>query len=300
MNFHLVFPLLSSLLFVGAMLAIKRATAFRIGVWRMTFVANATTALLMLALLPFGGNPIDLATLWQPLVIAVLFIGGQSCTFWALEKGDVSVATPTMGIKTLMVGWLSVLFLSVDLSWQLWTSAGISVAAVGLLSASPSKNAKPNQAPAYSVWKTVAIALLAALSFSAFDVTIQKWSPEWGVGRLLPITFILAALLSLCFVPFFSAPLSQIPRSAVPWLASGAFLMALQALSLVTAIGIWGDATSMNVVYSARGLWSVAAVWLIGHWFDNRERALGARTLKLRLAGAFAMTVAIVIAFIGE
>ena len=300
MKLYLVFPLLSSLLFVAAMLTIKRATAFRIGVWRTTFIANLATAILFLALLPLGGAPIELTKFWQPLIIAALFIGGQACTFWALEKGDVSVATPTMGIKTLMVGWLSVLFLSVELSWQLWTSAGISFAAVGLLSARSRHGSQADDSTHYSVWKTVAIALLAALCYSAFDITIQKWSPEWGVGRLLPIVFFLSALLSLCFMPFFSAPLSQIGRPAWPWLAGGAFFMAAQALSLVTAIGTWGDATSMNVVYSSRGLWSVAAVWLIGHWFDNQERTLGSRTLKLRLAGAVAMSIAIVIAFVGD
>jgi len=300
MKLYLFFPLLSSLLFVAAMLTIKRATAFRIGVWRTTFIANVATAVLFLALLPFGGDPIDFAKCWQPFVIAAFFIGGQSCTFWALEKGDVSVATPTMGIKTLIVGWLSVLFLSVNVSWQLWTSAGVSFAAVGLLSARPTAASDSNAAVSYSAWKTVTIALLAALSFSAFDITVQRWSPEWGVGRLLPIVFVLSALLSLCFFPFFSAPLTDIPRKAWPWLTCGALLMALQALSLVTAIGVWGDATSMNVVYSSRGLWSVAAVWLIGHWFDNQERTMGKRTLRFRLAGALAMTVAIAIAFIGD
>jgi len=58
---------------------------------------------------------------------------------------------------------------------------------------------------------------------------------------------------------------------------------------------MFGDATAMNVVYSARGVWSVAAVWLIGHWFANTEAQLGGGVFRGRLAGALLMTSAIVL-----
>ena len=75
----------------------------------------------------------------------------------------------------------------------------------------------------------------------------------------------------------------------------GSLLVALQALFLVTSVAVLGDATAVNVIYSARGLWSVAAVWLIGHWFASREQDLGAQVLRFRLAGAGLMTAAIVV-----
>ena len=60
-------------------------------------------------------------------------------------------------------------------------------------------------------------------------------------------------------------------------------------------VGLFGDATAMNVVYSARGVWSVAAVWLIGHWFANTEAELGGNVFRYRLGGAALMTAAIVL-----
>ena len=114
----------------------------------------------------------------------------------------------------------------------------------------------------------------------------------------MPIMFGMCGLLSLGFIPLFREPLFQIPRAAWPWLGFGSLFIGFQALSLVSALAIFGDATAMNVIYSARGLWSVAAVWLIGHWFHNQEQMLGAEVLRLRLMGAAVMTVAIVITLV--
>ena len=47
-----------------------------------------------------------------------------------------------------------------------------------------------------------------------------------------------------------------------------------------------GEATAVNVVYSARGLWSVIAVWTLGHLFGNDERGHGAGVMRARLLGA--------------
>jgi hypothetical protein len=48
-------------------------------------------------------------------------------------------------------------------------------------------------------------------------------------------------------------------------------------------------------IYSARGVWSVAVVWLIGHWFGNAEAQLGGNVFRWRPAGAALMTSAIVL-----
>jgi hypothetical protein len=71
--------------------------------------------------------------------------------------------------------------------------------------------------------------------------------------------------------------------------------MALQSFAFVSGVAMYGDATAMNVVYSIRGVWSVAAVWLIGHWFANTEGQLGGNVFRWRLASAALMTSAIVL-----
>ena len=44
---------------------------------------------------------------WQPVLVALTFIAGQAFTFVALQRGDVSVATPMLGIKILLVALLT-------------------------------------------------------------------------------------------------------------------------------------------------------------------------------------------------
>jgi hypothetical protein len=101
--------------------------------------------------------------------------------------------------------------------------------------------------------------------------------------------------MSLAFVPFFKQSLSAVPRVAWPSLAAGATFMGLQSVAFVSGVAVYGDATAMNVVYSVRGVWSVVAVWLIGHWFANTEAQLGGSVFRWRLAGAALMTSAIVL-----
>ena len=292
MKWHLLFPFTASLLYIAAALFLKRAQQLGGGVLRTTFIANVAVALVFTALLPLGGPGQPATHLWQPALVAVLFVAGQGLALLALSLGDVSVATPVLGAKTIFVAWFTTLLLATHLPWQLWCAAGLSFGAIVLLNRNPGAG---HSAPPRPLARTLLFSLLAAGAYALFDVLVQKWSPAWGAGRFLPIMFAFSAAMSLAFVPFFPEPWRDVPRTAWPSLAAGAFFLALQAFSLVSGLAIFGDATAMNVVYSARGVWSVAAVWLIGHWFANTEGQLGGTVLRWRLAGAALMTSAIVL-----
>ena len=54
------------------------------------------------------------------------------------------------------------------------------------------------------------------------------------------------------------------------------------------------------MLYSSRGLWSVLAVWGVGHWFSNREQHLGSRVLVWRLLGAILMMAAIMLVLLNS
>jgi len=105
-------------------------------------------------------------------------------------------------------------------------------------------------------------------------------------------------VLSFFLIPIFREPLRKIKRPAWPWLIGGSVLLGLQAAGVGIAIGAFGDATAVNVVYSSRGLWSVLAVWWVGHWFHNDEQNLGPAVLRLRLWGAGLMLLAIALVLI--
>ena len=83
-------------------------------------------------------------------------------------------------------------------------------------------------------------------------------------------------------------------------MAAGAVCLSLQGMMFIVAVAEYGEATVANILYSSRGLWSVLAVWAVGHWFRNREQHLGARTLVWRLTGAALITIAIVLVIVAR
>jgi drug/metabolite transporter (DMT)-like permease len=275
---------------VGALL-VKRSSELGVGVWRTAFVANMITALLYQPVMLLGGT-IHWDLWWQPTIVAICFVAGQWLTFISLDKGDVSVATPVLGIKILLVAGIVTWWDGEVLRWQLWIAALLATLGIALL------NRHRGRTVHHHVGRTVFTAGLAAVCYATLDVLVQRWSPAWGVGRFLPITVDIAAVFSLGFIPLFRAPLSAIPRGTWAWLLGGTFTIAVQSVVFVSTIAQWGHVAPINVIYSSRGLWSVVFVWLFGHWVKSGEQLLGNRVLSWRLAGAIFMMSAIVLVVI--
>lgn len=286
MTLSLLLPLAAALVYGAGVMLVKRASDLGAGVWRTAFVANLVAACAFQPLLILGGE-VRWDLWWQPFVTASCFVLGQWLRFIALDRGDVSVATPVMGLKILLVALLTVLLGGASLRWQLWTSAVLATAGIALLGAGGTGGVH------HHVGRTVVAAGLSAAVFALYDVLVQLWAPAWGTGRFLPITMGLSALLSLGFVGLFRAPLTALPRTTWPWLLGGAVLLGIQSMLFVSSIAQWGHAAMANVLYSSRGLWTVVLVWTIGHWVHSREQRLGRRILGARLAGALLMLSAI-------
>jgi drug/metabolite transporter (DMT)-like permease len=291
---HLFFPLLSSLLYVAAALSLKRATQTGGGVWRTTFVMNVVAAVCFAALLPLAPGPAGPRPPWQPLTLAMLFVAGQSLTMLALNRGDVSVATPVIGLKVVFVTFFVARLVGDRMLADYWLSAGMSALGIALLNLGGGRPGVRH----HHVLLTVLTSLAAAACYAMFDTLVRKWSPAWGVGRLLPSAMSMAAILSLGLWPLFEGRLRDLPRASRGPVLSGAIFMGLQAISLVATLGLYPDTTRINVVYNSRGLWSVLAVWLVGHWWGNTERHAGRAVLLWRLAGAGLMLGAIAVAVI--
>jgi hypothetical protein len=149
--------------------------------------------------------------------------------------------------------------------------------------------------PHRRVGTTILLAALGAAAYACLDVLVQKWSPLWGTGRLLPIAMASAGVYSVVLRRF-DAPRRDNPRTSsayTRWVIGGAVCLSVQGLMFITSISIYGQATSSNVLYSSRGLWSVVAVRGIGHWFANREQHLGSRVLAWRFIGAILLMAAL-------
>lgn len=294
MHFHLslLLPLACALLYVVAALAVKRAAAFGVGVWRTSFLSNWAIALMFVPVWLWRGQPFPhLVDYWRPATTAVLFFGGQGFTFLALSRGDVSVTTPVMGTKVILVALFSSLLRVGVVPLQWWIAASLSTLAIALLHLGEGSRQR-------NVGETVFWTFCSAASFSLSDVLLQKWLPHWGMGNFLPPMFAFVGVLSFTYVPFFAAPLRALSPAAWRWVAPGALLMALNNAGVVLSLVIVGSATVVNIVYSVRGLFSVLAVWSIGHWFASEEQHLAGAVLRLRFVGAVLMVAAIVLVLV--
>ena len=287
-----IYPLISALLYAFGAMLLKRSSQLGVGLWRTTFVANLIVAALFSLLWLRGGEPVQMANLWQPALIALCLFGGQTMQFLALERGDVSVAVPVFGVKVVLVAFFTPVLTGDGVSAKSWIAAVLSVLGIVLL------NQRDESRPPQHLGVTLIAGGLGAVCFAMFDVLVQRWGPAWGAGRLLPLIFWINALLSFSLIFKFSAPLRAVKSEAWPWLTMGSALLGTQSILFVSTLAIYGKATSANVIYSSRGLISVLIVWVIGHWFANEEQQLGGKVLRWRLIGAAVMLSAIVLVIV--
>ncbi len=282
-------PLVAALGYVAGALSLKRACELGVGLWHLAFACNVLAGLLFQGLLVLGGHSQPLVMLWQPLLVAVLFLAGQILTLLSLHGGDVSVATPVLGLKIILVALFTTVLIGQALSYPLWAAAILSTTGIAVL----------NHTGAHKVGArakattTILSAGGAATCYALCDVLLQKWAPVWGAGRFLPLAMGTMGLLSLGLMRLFPSPLLALPRPALRWLCGGGIVFVLQSMLFSMVVAHFGTATASNVIYSSRGLWSVVAVALLGHWFHSPEKALPASILRWRLGGAILMFTAI-------
>ena len=144
--------------------------------------------------------------------------------------------------------------------------AGLSASAVGLLNLGP--------APKHRlVRQTILLALGGSLLFGLCDVLVQRWAPNWGLGNYFPPYFMLVGVDSFVLLKSARGGLRGMSSKVWLWVLPGALLNALKNAGIGITLGVWGQATAVNIVYSSRGLFGVLFVWLAGHWFANTERA---------------------------
>ncbi|MEM9643767.1 MAG: hypothetical protein AAF989_02140 [Planctomycetota bacterium] len=286
------YSLVAAIVYTLGVLCLKRATEWNPGPWRVTFLCNVATTLLFLPLWLLPGPDIDWSRWWEPAAVALLFVAGQILVVVALSRGDVSIATPLLGLKILLVTGLCLIAADKSDSqetWKLVSAATTATLAVGLLGTTGSGGKRRR------LVETVITSFGAAACYAVFDVGLQILGPDWGTTRLMPAVMTWSGILSCSFIPFFEKPLSALPHKSLPWVATGAFLMAAQAIFLTCTITTYGFAAQANVVYSTRGLWTVLLIWSFGHVFSKQENAQDAGTLFRRLIGAALLSFAVLL-----
>ena len=264
----LILPLGAGFGYACGAVAIKRAlSAGASGAW-VNLLCNVVMAVFFQGLWLLSGQPITLSLLLPPILCGLLFFLGQIFTFKAIETGDVSVATPLLGAKVLLVAVFSFFLIGKSLPHAIWVASLMASLGIALISYSPGGNHAP-------LLEAIAWSLAAAAVFALTDVLVQRWVPTVGYSRFAPLMFGSLGLFSVVYIPSLiksiscgrvslDSPFVRISLSSMPWLLGGALLLAVQALAMYSAIGLFGSATMTNILYGSRCLWSVLLVWALG------------------------------------
>jgi drug/metabolite transporter (DMT)-like permease len=288
---YLLLPFASSILYTFSAVIFKKVLDAGVNPWFINFLSNVATCVLALPLLFADPMPLRSMPIAQPLIAGLIFMVGQMASVLALKQGDVSVATPLLGMKVILVAAFTVLVLCQPVSIELWAAAFMATLAFVLLRG-PKGRSRSN------FLSTALYSLLCAASFALCDILIQKWAPSCGSGKFLTLMFIIIAAASLGFVPFFRFGPRLYSPETWKWLWWGIFFIALQALGMGIALSYFGNATATNIVFSSRGIWSVLVVWRLGALFGNKEKDAGAKAMTARLAGSTLLFAAIALVII--
>lgn len=292
-SFYLIIPLIAAILYALASMAIKVSTQDGVDVSISTALANGITALLFMVCGEVSPGEILPDPWWSSLVLGVLFYLGQLFTIQAFNHGDISIATPILSSKPLLVSILLTFFFDQTLSLSIWLTALLTCIGIFFLQ-SRSSSVLSTQ----TMVKTLCLSLLAAFFFSAFDVYVQVWSQSIGFWELVPAGIFWAFLMSLGFLPSKIKKFGRFTRKSYFFLGLGTFLMSFQALLFVSSIGLFSDAPRCNIVYSSRGLWGIVLVYFLGNLFSLNELNNDTTVFKKRMFGACLITLGIVPLFL--
>jgi drug/metabolite transporter (DMT)-like permease len=265
----LILPLGAGFGYACGAIAIKRALGAGISAGWVNFFCNATLALFFQVFWLFSGAALTPWTSLAPMMCGVLFFLGQVATFQAIASGDVSVATPLLGVKVILVALFSVFLIGHTLPSSWWLASLLASIGIALISYSPGSRHK-------HLLATISWSLGAASLFALTDVLVQRGVPAVGYNRFAPMMFGMTGICSCLHLPGLlrgricgrGTSLQAGERFVFPsgftWLAAGALLLSLQALGMYSAIGFYGSASLTNILYGSRCLWSVLLVWLLG------------------------------------
>jgi drug/metabolite transporter (DMT)-like permease len=224
------------------------ATSKRVNIFSNYAMAAWSMPLALLPLLfpkQFGFHP-DLASALAAVGAGLSLFIGRICTVKALAKADLSISAPLLGTKTILVALFSILLLHTPVGWKLLTAAALTVIALTLLQTGPDHNRHHRRA-------AVGWAMGASILFALVDVLTQGYARKSGVAFFQPMMFVVLAAMTPALGSTPPAP----PLARKRLLIGGA-VIGFQAPLVIMLIGLFGEATLINILYATRTIWSVA------------------------------------------
>jgi drug/metabolite transporter (DMT)-like permease len=279
-------PLLAALVYSGIAITFKRLANRGIGPCRLTFATNIGQAVAVLPLWFLGDASPSTNLLWQPAATALAFLIGQIALFLAMDRGDVSVVTPLLGSKVIMVAALATALFHKPVPKSLWLAATLATAATALLSIG--KPIDKHRLRSSLAWGTV-----AALAFSLTDILYEQWSGNLDVWRFSVLVFSMMAALSLPLIRHLEPLPASAQPSFLPTIATLSLVLGAQIVLVAYSIVEVCGATLTNILYSSRGLFSVVLVWMLGTRLGMTEADSSRELLPIRMLASAIMLIAI-------
>jgi drug/metabolite transporter (DMT)-like permease len=274
------------MLYAFSAILLKRCLADGVDSWAVVVWSNLMMGAVFLSLFFFSEQPPTLVHATTAFFPAVGFFVGQIFTFLALAKGDASVATPVLSTKIILVALFTVVLLSEPIAPTIWIAAFLATGAIALIQ-------RGRKGLHQRVGFTIFLGLISASGFALCDVLIQRDAPALNAFAFLPFIFGWVAVFSLFLAFIVRRRLFRIPPG-VRWIFPGAIvLLGIQCVAMGLALGLFGRATEVNIVYSTRGIWTVVMIWTIGPWLGNLEREQGVDVMRNRLMGSALLLLAI-------
>ncbi|MGF1525371.1 MAG: EamA family transporter [Candidatus Competibacterales bacterium] len=281
-------PLGAAVLYALAALVGKTAFSRGATVWQVAALVNTTLAALVMPLAFLGQGPWTAAMVGPALLCAGLVLAGNITNFLALHRGDVSIVTPVMGTKVVIVALLGWSLFGQAVTPMLWAAAALCAMGIALLQGSTPKGGSP--------WAAVGFGLASATAFAGVDASVAHFTQHFDPYRFLRLLALFLMGLSLLTWVLLDRD-KPWPRS---WRAYGAAgLMAFQALLMTIAVGFGGNPVVVNIVYGTRGLWAIVLVLVLGKILDYREAGRRGITVAVRLLGALCLFGAVVLSLKG-
>lgn len=277
----LIFPAFAACLYAVGSMGLKRSMMAGTVPRRVMAISNIAMALWSLPLFFIFGGTWHFEAWLMAVGAGCALFAGRIFAIKALEVGDVSIVAPLLGMKTVLVAVLSMVFFPFEMTPVLLLSAVLASGGIVLLQRGPvERKAGTRKAALY--------AMGASLLFAITDISVQGSAKLLGVGYFLPTLFLTVAVL----VPLLGRHAAPPPTGKKP-LMFGSVIIGFQTTLMVLVIGLAGQATLVNIIYSTRALWSVIV-----------DRVAGEPHIRdfmvSRLIGAFLVTAAVVSAILSK
>ena len=285
----LIFAGIAALGYTAASFFLKSALGKGAKAAQVNLCANLGVAMVVQPLWFIQSPEIPNAPLILPAMACLTFFAGQVFTFAALSSGDVSVATPLLGTKIILVTALNALLFSVPIPGRWWIAAVAASLATAII-AGGIRGWKGN-----GVGRTIIFSFTAASFFSLTDVLVQHWAGNYDPLAFLPTMFGGVGLVAILYYLIIDRSAFLISARTAPSLAVGATLLGLQCGLVFLALAWSRDATAVNVVYSLRTLMSVLCAWAFGRWFGLGEATTSRKIMLQRTIGALLLFGAILL-----